>query len=142
MMEKLELFENNLWKIIDNINWYEISKLYSSREACDKVGEYCINYLTLEDTETLLNFIVKKREHLKDTLSSYFRFAPNDVKNKFIVSDDGLWDLSSHIVGLGKNIYYSVISHPEMAIYFLDEKVENFEYGFDKAIYEKNLNDD
>ena len=51
-------------------------------------------------------------------------------------TDDSLWDFSSHIVGLGEVMYNYVIDHPNCIIELQKDYVENFEYGFDKAIYE------
>ena len=52
------------------------------------------------------------------------------------LTNDELWDLCAHIVGLGDVMYYYVIDHPDIILMLKDDVRENFEYGFDKAIYE------
>ena len=46
------------------------------------------------------------------------------------VSDDGLWDLTAHIVGLGKEVYYKVVNDPVLIVNYKDDCVENFGYAF------------
>lgn len=46
------------------------------------------------------------------------------------VSDDSFWDLTSHIVGLGKNIYLDVLKEPKSIENYLSSYEENFGYCF------------
>lgn len=47
-----------------------------------------------------------------------------------LISDDSLWDLTSHIVGQGKYVFLSVLEKPELAGMFMDRYKENFGYCF------------
>ena len=44
------------------------------------------------------------------------------------VSDDSFGDLTAHIIGMGKEEYYSIIDSPEKAIVYCDSVVESFAY--------------
>lgn len=45
-------------------------------------------------------------------------------------SDDSFWDLTSHIVGLGEDVYLKVLKNPETIVEYLNEYEENFSYCF------------
>lgn len=126
-MVNFYLTENDYWNVIEDINWFELSKLYDRETACDKVGEFCTTYLTLDEIINLENFIVEKRKNLMKKL-----YNLSELK----ISDDRTWDLASHIVGLGQNVYYLVMKYPKIALELVNESVENFEYGFTKAVYD------
>ena len=95
----------------------------------DKVGEFCVNNYSLKETILLQNFVVEKRKELQNKLR-------DKIKN---ISDDGFWDLCSHIVGLGESMYDLCIKYPEIAQILINDKKENFEYGFTKAVYELQM---
>jgi hypothetical protein len=129
-------FERQCWEHIDKIRWYFLSKYYG-KEANDLVAKYCIENLTLEEIPKLHNFIVNKRENISNFLNGYLKGMAKDA-NKLTLSDDGFWDLCSHIVGLGEVMYEYVKTNPDVIFHLQKFKQENFEYGFDRAIYELN----
>ena len=47
-----------------------------------------------------------------------------------MLSDDSFWDLTSHIVGLGKDVYISVLKEPKTIENYLNSYKENFSYCF------------
>ena len=47
-----------------------------------------------------------------------------------MLSDDSFWDLTSHIVGLGKDVYISVLKDPKTIENYLDTYKENLSYCF------------
>lgn len=127
MMENYKLINNKKlqWKLIEEINWGYLIQQYP-QYPYDKVGEYCTENFTLRETILLQNFVVEKRKELQNILQ-------NKIKG---IGDDSFWDLCSHIVGLGESVYNLCIKYPEIAQILVKDKVENFEYGFTKAIYD------
>jgi hypothetical protein len=79
----------------------------------------------------LKEFSVYKRRELQKVLNNYTKIN-NLGYSYYHVSDDGFWDLTAHIVGLGKERYYSVVNDPsiarEISLNYL--YIENFEYSF------------
>lgn len=122
--------ELNIWDLIENIDWYNITKNKHSNPN-DMVADYLIQNLTLDEIIKSFNKIVNLRYKMQGFIIGYAK------SNKdFQISDDGIWDLASHIVGLGYKVYNLVFDNPEMLPILNKSKKENFEYGFDKAIYE------
>ena len=139
-MNKLELDNvnnnNYFWRQIDHIRWYYLANDFG-REANDAVSEYLLkNYDNVNDIIELHNFIVEQREVVKNYICGFLRGCPSYKKSNYRLSDDGTWDLASHIVGMGKVTMDLVFRKPEIIFILQDIKVENFEYGFDRAIFE------
>lgn len=138
-MENLNLSKNtnaitpNKWKLIEEIGWYWKAK---KENPNDEVAKYLMENYSTNDIVELKNFVVRNRLKLQRFISSYCKSSPIEFNDKIQLSDDDLWDFSSHIVGLGEVIYNYVIDHPYCIIELQKDYVENFEYGFDKAIYE------
>lgn len=131
--KKINSITPNKWKMIEEIGWYWKAK---EENPNDEVAKYLIeNYPTNVIVE-LKNFVVRKRLKLQGFILGYCKSSPIEFKDKIQLSDDSLWDFSSHIVGLGEVMYNYVIDHPNCIIELQKDYVENFEYGFDKAIYE------
>lgn len=138
-MENLNLSKNtnaitpNKWKLIEEIGWYWKAKKENHN---DEVAKYLMENYSTNDIVELKNFVVRNRLKLQRFISSYCKSSPIEFNDKIQLSDDDLWDFSSHIVGLGEVMYNYVIDHPNCIIELQKDYVENFEYGFDKAIYE------
>ena len=143
-MENLVLLNNNnndnfYWNIINNIRWYFLAREYGNT-ASEKVGEYLKEKLEKEEIENLFNFVVDKRKFLQNRIYSFLSSLKKDERKKYKLGDDSTWDLSSHIVGMGETTYYYVLHHMEMILEYQNNFQENFEYGFDKALYEYDEN--
>lgn len=137
-VSNINVTENYYWNIIEDIKWYYLSRDYGY-EANDKVAEYLIERkYSVEEIANLHNFIVNQREIIKNFIHAFLRGCPKHEKEMYKLGDDGTWDLSSHIVGMGKQMMDLVLGNPELIFTLQKIKVENFEYGFDKAIYELN----
>lgn len=130
-MKNLLLNENYYWEIIEKINWYEITKLYKE-DAINKVKDYCLNYLTNDEIINLFNFIINKRDILIDEIKG------KDYHNIYNLTDIELYDICSHIVGLGKQMYYTLLNNVEHVNLFFNDYIKSYEYGFDCALYEMN----
>lgn len=135
-VSNLNIGENYYWNIIEDMKWFYISRDYGY-EANDKVAQYLIerNY-TVEEISKIHNFVVEQREIVKNFIYGFLRGCPRHEKEKYKLNDDGTWDLSSHIVGMGKQMVDLVLGNPDLIFTLQKIKIENFEYGFDKAIFE------
>lgn len=124
------------WRVIDNIGWFYLARDYG-KNAKDKVSEYLINNsFSIDEIIDLHNFIVSQREIVKNFIQGFLRGCNSEEKRKYRLNDDGTWDLASHIVGMGKVVMDLVFRKPEIIFILQNIKQENFEYGFDAAIYE------
>ncbi len=117
--------KNLNWKLIEDINWGYLIKQYP-QHPYDYVGDYCVENFTLRETILLQNFVVEKRRELQEKLQTHIKG----------IGDDSFWDLCSHIVGLGESVYNLCLKYPKIAEILIQDKVENFEYGFTKAVYD------
>lgn len=131
--KKINSITPNKWKMIEEIGWYWKAK---EENPNDEVAKYLIENYSTNVIVELKNFVVQKRLKLQGFILSYCKSSSIEFKDKIQLSDDSLWDFSSHIVGLGEVMYNYVIDHPNCIIELQKDYVENFEYGFDKAIYE------
>ena len=140
---EIEIGDNNIenekkyWDSIQDIKWYFLSRNYGI-DASKKVTEFLIKNFTLDEVFDFKNFVVDKRKYLENRISSYLRILTKDQRKEYKLSDDGTWDLCSHIVGMGETVYYYVLHHIDSIFLFQKDIQENFEYGFDGAIYEIN----
>lgn len=133
--------EDYFWNIIDDIKWFYLTRDYGY-EANDKVAQYLIEkQFSVDEISRLHNFIVKQREIVKNFIYGFLKGCPKYEKEKYKLGDDGTWDLASHIVGMGKQMTDVVLGNPDLIFILQNKKQENFEYGFDKAIYELNKNE-
>lgn len=134
----LNIGENYYWGIIEDMKWYYISRDYGY-EANDKVAQYLIERkYTVEEIAKIHNFVVEQREIVKNFIYGFLRGCSKYEKEKYKLGDDGTWDLASHIVGMGKQMTDVVLGNPDLIFILQNIAQENFEYGFDKAIYELN----
>ena len=130
--------------MIEDINWNYLAKTYGKYDknnnhcitAYDKVRDYCLDNFTINETILLYNFIVDKREEIKKVILDNYKDL--DI----MIGDDTLWDLSSHIIGLGEAIYDLVKTDPKIVKNILPYVVENYEYGITAAINEFYLTSD
>lgn len=138
-MENLNLNDNmntitpSKWRLIEEIGWYWKAK---EETPNDEVAKYLMENYSTNDIVELKNFVVRNRLKLQGFILGYCKSSPKEFRDRIRLSDDGLWDFSSHIVGLGEVMYNYVIDHPDCIVELQKDYVENFEYGFDKAIYE------
>ena len=138
-MKNLNLNKNtneitpNKWKLIEEIGWYWKAK---EENPNDEVAKYLMENYSTNDIVELKNFVVRHRLKLQGFILGYCKSSPKEFRDRIRLSDDGLWDFSSHIVGLGEVMYNYVIDHPDCIVELQKDYAENFEYGFDKAIYE------
>lgn len=142
IIDTLEYFENNeeakMWDAISKMRWATISAEFYTK-ASDVIEEYLVRNYVAKDIVKLHNFVVDKRKYLMNTLEDFLDETEID---EYDVSDDTLWDLCSHIVGMGEEMFYFVIDNPSVIDKIIPTVVENFEYGFNSAIFRLNMEED
>jgi Protein of unknown function (DUF4240) len=119
--------EDEIWKIILELDWKPSSKTnrYHKTVKQKLMNDYIF------DIEEIKNFVKGKRKELQQFLREWRK----EQKTKIIYhfgSDDSFWDLTAHIVGLGKDFYEYILNNPKTASDMANERdyVENFEYSF------------
>ena len=126
----------NYWNIINEINWYQLSKDKSHKEAVNRVKEFCVKNYDFYTLVDLNNFTWDKKNILKNKIFSFFKtLHSEDKRTKYssFVSDDFCDDTASHIVGLGETFYNYMIDNIDEIYILTDKVVENFRYGISMA---------
>lgn len=127
---ELQLNNTDYWKLIHDINWYELSKGVTSEEANNNVKDFCVKNYDFDTLVKLNSFIYEHKENLKKRIYSFLKTLKSEEKNgkyKDFISDDFIDDIAAHIVGMGKTYYNLVMDDIEK---ISDIKpIENFRYG-------------
>lgn len=129
--------EINYWNIINDIGWYELVNSENALQN-ENVKEYLIGFMDVNFVSDFKNFVVDRRKEIQE---NYLKFSQeNNNETSIFISDDSLWDVTSSIIGMGKSSYELALKTPKFIefIYQTKNYKENFEYGFDSAIYEIN----
>lgn len=118
----------NYWKIIELANWKE-DKDYK------EIGTLWKKILKPEIIEETEKFYSEKLSEIKEVLETHALEKTGKRYGYYGVSDDGFWDLSAHIIGLGEDFYNRVLQNPEIAKELADNRdyEENFGYIFQYA---------
>lgn len=112
------------WKFIKEINWsFDNSDYKYLRSELKKK-------ISRDEMLELRSFIDRKRKLLELVLCDHSIDKINKPYGYYGVGDDGFWDLTAHIVGLGKEEFTKNLHNPELAKSRADEGdyVENFQY--------------
>lgn len=118
--------EDLKWAVIERLNWINVK----SSDEINDISEFLKNNYDEKIISNVAEFAKLKRKELSEILTKYEKQI--NVRNFYNVSDDGFWDLTAHVVGLGKDFYHLVLMKPEIARTV--NAVENFEYIFTKAL--------
>lgn len=131
IIRKIDKMKNKFWDIIEELDW---------KGACKETERPYI--ITRERFENIIaKFDSTFGSEIENTAKAYrqillvklreYSFEKYDDRYVFPrVSDDSLWDLTAHIVGLGEKVYNNIMEHPEQIVDYLNEYQENFEYTF------------
>lgn len=137
LLESPNLYINDdekYWSYIHQINWYKIAKNQDHILAQNNMIQTLLNLnLELEEMHDFYNWIVTKRENLLMFIKGYLKGVPTIEKDIYL-SDDTLWDLAAHIVGLGEAMYQYTMRDPSIIKLVYNDVLENFEYPFLAAI--------
>lgn len=115
---------DTFWKLVDEIGW--------GTKTTDKNKiKRTLNYeYNREFIEAMRNIAVRQRRALATIMDEFALKETGSISSYWGVSDDGFWDLTAHIVGLGKEVYDFICKNP---IYAKTIKYqENFEYIFNE----------
>lgn len=134
--DKKKIDKLNYWKEIESLKWYWLTKKGFNNNSNDELASILVEKYDLNEIIELHNFVVMHRIKLQSFLQGYYKSSPKEFKKQVKLSDDGLWDFSSHMVGLGEVMFNYVLDHPDSILELQKDYTENFEYGFDKAIYQ------
>ena len=115
--------KNKYWKIIKSLRWVKDGNY-------TRISKELLSKYSLEEISKLQKFVREKRDKLCKKLNKY-ALSKGDI-DYYDVSDDGFWDLTAHIVGLGQNEFEKVMKNPELARKraLNGDYEENFEYIF------------
>jgi hypothetical protein len=124
---KKDLKEDRYWGIINELDW---GREFRGRWLFKKLGKQLAS-THYSDIEELEKFAKDKRKDLVSAIKIWEK--KNNIQ--FPCGDDGFWDLTAHIVGLGKEEYYKNLKNPKLAYgrAKADDYKENFEYVFNYA---------
>ena len=118
------------WDIIDRLNWSQTET--SDVDLLNDIRLNMRDILTDHEVMSLLLFVRSARKVLAEVLQQYAEEKTGNRHGYYGVSDDGFWDLTAHIVGCGKEVYFKTIRNPKLAKRRAESSryVENFEYIF------------
>jgi hypothetical protein len=121
--EKPLISDEGCWHLIHILNW----GLDYNFKRCKLELKLA---LTPKEFNFLKDWVVAKRIALQKHLKTFAEGQGSGFT--WGVGDDGFWDLTAHIVGLGKEVYLATLKHPILAKTRADEHayIENFEYSF------------
>jgi len=123
MVERLKTADkNDFWSIVHAIGWG------SETTDSDLIKSALREVFTPTQIERLDNKAVEFRKALQTRIWQYEK--EHGIVNLYGVGDDGFWDVTAHVVGLGKDFYSQVMKDP--GSYSGRGAVENFEYSFSK----------
>lgn len=126
--------EENYWEIINDINWQSVMK-DTEENPNNHVKNYLIGFMDVDFVSDFKNFVVDRRKEIQETYKEYHE---KTLGHSINFSDDSFWDVTASIVGMGESAYNMAIDTPSFVdfVYNSQNYHENFEYGFDAAIYE------
>lgn len=124
--------EQEYWNLINQLNWYSLALTNISKDAVELLAtKISLMFNSVQDVYAFQNWVVNKRIELQSFLKGYLM----GTQNQLLLNDAyALTDLSAHIVGLGRVMYDYVRKNPEFVEILQNDVVENFEYGFERAI--------
>ena len=137
----------DFWKIIDKLNWKEISINSSTiRDYQEKVFKvFYDNEFSIENISDLREILKLYASVLRERVEQYSvenygdrHIFPNNSE-VIIISDDTFWDLCCHIVGLGKETFEYIFNNPSEIINYPNFR-ESFWYCFSDSDYTEYFN--
>ena len=118
--------EDYFWQFVSDAAWQKNTNYRAI--ACRLSSKYGA------DKSALQTMFRELQRELMKKLDGTFRsggtpqHVPYQSSIQLGVSDDSFEDLTAHIIGMGKEEYYSIMDSPEKAISYRDSVVESFAY--------------
>ena len=127
-MRDTEIF----WNFVAKVGWGTKTTDYKKlRRIFHK--EYSPEFI-----RSMKEIAMEKRLELTAIMDRHAIKETGSIASYWGVGDDGFWDLTAHIVGLGKEMYDFVCKNPIYAKTI--NYTENFEYSFNIEREEKKYN--
>jgi hypothetical protein len=119
--------DKKFWPIVDKISWD--GRTHHELEECQSLLRGLLSIGEIKEMEDWYN---EKRGKLCRKLEKYAKEKCGYKHGYYPVSDDGYWDLTAHIVGLGEKRYKENLKNPELAKERAEKReyLENFGYCF------------
>ena len=119
-MRNTEIF----WNLVKEIGW-------GTKTTDTKIIKRTLNREYNEEfIKSMKDIAIRQRRALATIMDEHALKETGSIGGYWGVSDDGFWDLTAHIVGLGKEVYDFICKNP---IYAKTIKYkENFEYMFNE----------
>lgn len=121
-------FPLTFWEIVEKLDWKNNKRSVRNKELNEKFCNLCNN------NQYIIDYFTDMRRAyvsaLDNTIMEY-ELSHYDIRaggHLHTLSDDGMDDLENHIVGLGKDVYFDALLHPEKIVDYIDEVVESFAY--------------
>lgn len=107
--------EDKYWEMVTVINWPNCN-YKEQKEHISRFGDKN----TMFELTKALRVIVQRAVRDKEL------WPYGELK----VGDDSFWDITAHMVGLGRDVFYSVLEEPKKILEYRNSFKENFEYCF------------
>lgn len=120
---------NKMWGIMDDLGWG------IKHFNIESMTNYLNKNYSDNELRRLDEFISAKRKDIIETLHNHSYKMTGNPYGYYGVSDDGFWDLTAHIVGLGRYWYEKTMNDPEIARTIASHNMykENFQYVIKKT---------
>ena len=119
-MRNTEIF----WNLVNEIGW-------GTKTTDNKMIKRTLHKeYNQEFLDAMKDIAVRQRRALATIMDEHALKETGSIASYWGVSDDSFWDLTSHIVGLGKEVYDFICKNPIYAKTIKYE--ENFEYMFNE----------
>lgn len=97
--------DKKFWKIVKKLGWGTLST------DSDVVGLKLAHLVdSIDDIKEMHDISRLKREELSNVIDKFME-NPRNKKYRYWGGDDSYWDFTAHIVGLGEEIFMSVIKN-------------------------------
>jgi hypothetical protein len=117
-MRNTEIF----WNLVKEIGW-------GTKTTDNKMIKRTLRKEYNEEfIKSMKDIAVRQRRALATIMDEHALKETGNITGYWDVSDDSFWDLTAHIVGLGKEVYDFICKNPIYAKTI--EYKENFEYCF------------
>lgn len=132
--KEMATFPLSFWEVIEKLDWkgacetsdapYKVvgQRLWELIKENPRLGRH------LQETFRAYKQVLKTAIEDYEMKASGHRFCQKTII--WHGCDDSFDDITSHIVGLGKDAYFAVLNDPILANQYTDEYVESFAYVF------------
>lgn len=117
--EEKSVDENYFWEVVERVQW-------SSDHNYGRIKQELLSLIPQSHRKALLKLV----ESINERLYGLIMMSDEELWEDLGLSDDGLGDLSAHIIGLGKTVYDECMKDLNHLSKYVDSAEENFLYSF------------